>query len=368
MNDLFAPYSLGAIDLANRIVMAPMTRSRRPDLVPDAATAEYYAQRAGAGLIITEGVFISPEAQGYGDVPGLWTEQQTAGWTGVTEAVHTAGGRIFAQLWHVGRVSHTSLQPDRQAPVGPSIIPANAQVWLSGAGMTDASAPRALGTEEISRVVTDFAAAAARAVHAGFDGVEVHGAHGFLLEQFLNPHVNDRADRYGGSVENRARFLLEVLDAVADQIGADRIGVRLSPFTTANDLPADNATPVMYRYLAAELSRRGLAYVHLSDLHLSGGPDIPESFLAEFRSGYRGTLLLAGGLDKQRAQRLLDAGRIDLAVFGKPFIANPDLVERMRHDLPLALPDPATFYGGDAAGYTDYPSAGRATVSAGVAG
>lgn len=368
MNDLFSPYSLGSIDLANRVVMAPMTRSRRPDLVPDRTTAEYYAQRAGAGLIITEGVFISPEAQGYGDVPGLWTDRQAAGWAGVTDAVHAAGGRIVAQLWHVGRVSHASLQPGGGAPVGPSDIRADAQVWLPGAGMTDASAPRPLGTDEIPRVVADFADAAARAIRAGFDGVEVHGAHGFLLDQFLNPHVNDRTDRYGGSVENRARLLLEVLDAVADRIGAARVGVRLSPFTVANDLPADDETPAVYRYLAAELSRRGLAYVHLSDLHLSGGPDIPESFLAEFRSGYRGTVLLAGGLDRHRAEQLLDAGYIDLAVFGKPFIANPDLVERMRHDLPLALPDPATFYGGDSAGYTDYPRAGLATVSAGVGG
>ncbi|MEV0335873.1 alkene reductase [Nocardia sp. NPDC050717] len=364
MNHLFTPYALGPIPLANRVVMAPMTRSRRPDEVPDAGTATYYAQRAGAGLMITEGVFISPEARGYGDVPGLWTERQVAGWANVTDAVHAAGGRVFAQLWHVGRLSHRSLQPGGGAPVGPSTTRADARVWLRETGMTDATTPRALETGEIPRVVADFAAAADRAIRAGFDGVEVHGAHGFLLDQFLNARVNDRTDRYGGSIENRARLLLTTLDAVIARIGAHRVGVRLSPFTVANDLPADGETEAMFRYLTPELARRGLAYTHLSDLHLSGGPDIPAAFLAGFRAAYDGTVILAGGLDRARAEGLLDAGLIDLAAFGKPFLANPDLVERMRRDLPLATPDPATFYGGDATGYTDYPPALVATAGA----
>lgn len=355
MNSLFAPHTLGSLTLDNRIVMAPMTRSRRPDHIPDADTAEYYRQRASAGLIITEGVFVSPEAQGYSHVPGLWTDEQAAGWAGVTEAVHGAGGRIFTQLWHVGRVSHSSLQPGGAAPVGPSALRAQAQVWIGDAGFADADTPRALHTDEIPRLIADFADAAARAAQAGFDGVELHGAHGFLLEQFLNAHVNDRTDRYGGSVENRARFLLDTLDTLADRIGAHRVGVRLSPLTLANDLPADDGTEDLYAYLAPELARRELAYVHLSDLHLSGGPDISQEFLKTFRHAYDGTVLLAGGLDRARAEHLLNDGLLDFAVFGRPFIANPDLVERLRDNLPLATPDAATFYGGGTEGYTDYP-------------
>ncbi|MFD4371586.1 alkene reductase [Streptomyces sp. NPDC058486] len=355
MKNLFDPYPLGSLTLTSRVVMAPMTRARRPDLVPGPDTAEYYRQRAGAGLIITEGVFVSPEAQGYADVPGLWTDRQTAGWAGVTEAVHGAGGRIFAQLWHVGRVSHTSLQPAGAAPVGPSTLQARASAWIKDVGFVEASVPRALRTDEIPRVVADFAEAGARAVQAGFDGVELHGAHGFHLEQFLNPHLNDRTDRYGGSVENRARFLLETLDALTDRIGADRVGVRLSPFTQANDLPADDQAEAMYAYLAPELARRRPAYVHLSDLRLGGVPNIPETFLKTFRAAYDGTILLAGGLDRTRAEELIASDLVDLAVFGRPFISNPDLVERMRDDLPLAPPDPKTFYGGDTNGYTDYP-------------
>ncbi|MFC9293886.1 alkene reductase [Streptomyces sp. NPDC057011] len=355
MKNLFERYSLPSTTLNNRVVMAPMTRARRPDHVPGPDTAEYYRQRAGAGLIITEGVFVSPQAQGYSDVPGLWTDRQRAGWAAVTDAVHDAGGRIFAQLWHVGRVSHTSLQPAGAAPVGPSALQAQAHAWVQGVGFLDASRPRALRTDEIPRLTTDFADAAARAVQAGFDGVELHGAHGFLFEQFLNPHVNDRTDRYGGSVENRARFLLEALDALIDRIGAQRVAVRLSPFTLASGLPADDQAEAMYAYLAPELARRHLAYVHLSDLRLGGAADIPEDFLKTFRAAYDGTILLAGGLDQTRAEELIASDLIDLAVFGRPFIANPDLVERMRHNLPLATPDPDTFYGGGTEGYTDYP-------------
>ncbi|MER6998572.1 alkene reductase [Streptomyces sp. NPDC000410] len=355
MKSLFAAHTLGSLTLNNRIAMAPMTRSRRPDHIPDLDTAEYYRQRAGAGLIITEGTFVSAEAQGYADVPGLWTDEQAAGWAAVTEAVHGAGGRVFAQLWHVGRVSHRSLQPGGAAPVGPSTRRAQAQVWIGDDGFADTDTPRALRTDEIPRLIADFTDAADRAARAGFDGVELHGAHGFLIEQFLNPRVNDRTDQYGGSVENRARLLLETLDALADRVGAHRVGVRLSPFTLANDLPADDEAEEMYAYLAPELARRGLAYVHLSDLRLSGGPDIAEDFLKTFRYAYDGTILLAGGLDRTRAEYLLTADLIDIAVFGRPFIANPDLPERLRDGLPLATPDPATFYGGGAKGYTDYP-------------
>ncbi|MEI2298507.1 alkene reductase [Ensifer sp. MJa1] len=363
MKSLFETYDMKGQKLQNRIVMAPMTRARAKDGIADAETALYYRQRAGAGLIISEGTPISQEGTGFAFIPGIWSEDQVRGWQGVTEAVHEQGGKIFAQIWHVGRMSHTSLQPGGGQPVGASARPArdaNSKAFAFDdngvAGFVDAGVPRPLETEDVARVVEDYARAAFNAVASGFDGVEIHGANGYLLEQFLNPHVNDRTDRYGaGNVEDRTRFVLEVVDAVVARIGADKVGIRLSPFGKLFDMPHHPLIEETYLHLAQALAARSLAYVHLKDQGPVATPAISEAFLQSFREAYPGTLILAGALDKERAERFLHAGLIDLAAFGQPFIANPDLAERLRRDLPLAKPNRETYYGGGAHGYTDYP-------------
>ncbi len=362
---LFEPYALGDVKLRNRVVMSPMTRARNADTVAGELTARYYGQRASAGLIVSEGTTISPEAQGYIAVPGLWTGAQVAGWSRVTRAVHERGGTMFAQLWHVGRMSHRSLQPGGGAPVSASAVPVaahpmnTAYVYLEdGApGRVEPTPPRALATEEVARVVRDFAAAADHARAAGFDGVEVHGANGYLLEQFLHPHTNRRTDRYGGSVAARARFTLEVVDAVAARVGAGRVGIRLSPLSTTFDMPGYAENVATYHHLARALGERGLAYLHLSDNSMGGAPLLSDELLRALKAAFGGTLVLAGGLTQARAAALIEAGVIDLAAFGQLYIANPDLVERFRGGLPLATPDRATYFGGDARGYTDYPVA-----------
>lgn len=360
MTRLFDTYRLGELDLDNRVVMAPMTRARCVDTVATADTAEYYRQRASAGLIVTEGTPISPEAQGYVFVPGIWSPAQVAGWRTVTDTVHADGGRIFAQLWHVGRLSHTSLQPDGRPPVSAGAVPApQSKIFAfdddGNVGFIDVSTPRALSTDEVGRVVGDFADAANNARTAGFDGVELHGANGYLFEQFLNPATNTRTDRYGGSVTDRARFLLETVDAVSDVLGADRVGVRLSPFSELFDMPAYPEAADTYLHLASELSHRALAYVHLIDQLPGGRRILTPEFLASFRARYDGTVILAGGMTRKYAEELIEQDLIDLAAFGQPFIANPDLVARLQNDWPLAAPDPATLYGGGAEGYLDYP-------------
>jgi len=366
--NLFDPYNLGGAQLSNRIVMAPMTRARNPDLIANEQTALYYAQRATAGLIITEGATISPEAQAAIMVPGIWSEEQVAGWSRVTRAVHDAGGRIFAQLWHAGRMSHSSLQPDGGAPVSASAVsvapgPMNTAFVLledGTPGMVAPTPPRPLTTEEVARLVQDFARAASNARTAGFDGVELHGATGYIFEQFLNPHVNVRTDAYGGSIEKRALFTLDVVDAVAARIGTDRIGIRLSPRSTTGDMPDYPENDDTQRYLARELGKRGIAYLHFHDVGYnqdSGVPALSDDLLRELKAGFGGAVMLAGALTKERATELIEHGLIDLAAFGQPYIANPDLVERFRQGIPLATPDRNTYYGGDEHGYTDYPRA-----------
>lgn len=364
--NLFDPYESAGIRLNNRIVMAPMTRARNADNIANQQTALYYSQRATAGLIVTEGVTISQEAQAAIMVPGLWSEPQVTGWAKVVGAVHAAGGKIFAQLWHAGRMSHSSLQPGDGEPVSAGAVAvtphpmSTAYVYLEdGApGMTSPTPPRALTTDEVVRVVMDFADAADHAQIADFDGVELHGATGYLFEQFLNPHVNLRTDRYGGSIENRARFTLEVVDAIAARIGVDRIGIRLSPRSSLGDMPDYPEHDATYRLLARELGKRGIAYVHLHDvgyLQNDGSPLLSDDMLHTFKIAFGGALMLAGGLTKDRAMTLIQRGVIDLAAFGQPYIANPDLVERFQRDIALAAPDRATYYGGGAHGYTDYP-------------
>ncbi|ROR24738.1 2,4-dienoyl-CoA reductase-like NADH-dependent reductase (Old Yellow Enzyme family) [Comamonas sp. BIGb0124] len=357
-------YDLAGRELANRFVMAPMTRARRPDYIANEETATYYRQRASAGLIITEGTPVSPEAQGYINVPGIWTAEQTAGWKLVTDGVHEAGGTIFAQLWHVGRMSHTSLQPDRGAPVSSTNKPVRnpkSMVFTYNedgtTGFVEPSIPRALDTEEVARVTADFAHAARNAATAGFDGVELHAANGYLFEQFLNPILNDRTDHYGGSVENRARFTLETVDALIKVLGADRVGIRLAPHNQQFDMQDYDGVEETYFYLADQLAKRGVAYIHLNDNWAAGRSVVDDELLTKFRQRFSGTIILAGAMRFERAERLVEAGVIDLPAFGQPFIANPDLVERYRGGLPLAEPERATYYGGGNEGYIDYPHA-----------
>ena len=366
MSSLFAATDLAGTPLANRIVMAPMTRSRNPDGIANALTATYYAQRASAGLIISEGTPVTPSGVGYINVPGIWSAQQTAGWKTVTDAVHAKGGRIFAQLWHVGRMSHSSFQPDGGAPVSASAVPVAEhpfnQAYIVQEDGTPArvppTPPRALELAEIAALVQAFADAAANAIAAGFDGVEIHAANGYLFEQFLNPNSNLRTDQYGGSRDNRVRFTLDVVDAVVARIGASKTGIRISPNGFVFDMRPYEDNTATYLHLAGELAARNLAFLHLSDNGTGDGQPhaINDELLGQIRAAWPGTLILAGKMTAERAQQLIDAGLIDLAGFGQPFISNPDLVRRLRENLPLATPDRDTYYGGDARGYTDYPT------------
>jgi 2,4-dienoyl-CoA reductase-like NADH-dependent reductase (Old Yellow Enzyme family) len=361
MTTLFSPFKLGRYNLPNRIVMAPMTRARAVNLRPDADTAIYYQQRASAGLIISEGVPISEEGRGQAFTPGIYDIEQVDAWRKVTRAVHEKSGRIFAQLWHVGRASHTSQQAGGLPPVGASDLKGeNVFTWVVDvdgvAKMVPQSPPRQLATSEVSRVTKDFVRAARYAIDADFDGIELHGANGYLFEQFINASVNTRTDKYGGSIANRIRFTLETVDAVSAAIGTDRVGIRLAPFGRFNDMRAFESERETWLELACELSKRELAYVHLSDQETLGEQGIPQNFLAEFRAAYTGTLIVAGGYDKQRGIAALDENKADLIAIGRGFISNPDLVERMKNDWPLAEADRATFYGEGNRGYNDYPA------------
>lgn len=360
MSKLFDGYDLAGLLLPNRVVMAPMTRSRALDSVADEQTALYYQQRASAGLVITEGSQISVEGRGYLFTPGIHTTEQIAGWKRVTEAVHQQGGRIFIQLWHVGRISHVTLQQKGNSPVS-SVNRAAAGATAFGYDATGnpnkvpVSPPRALTTDEIRRVIRDFVQAAQNAMAAGFDGVELHGANGYLFEQFLNDGLNSRSDEYGGTLENRMRFLLETVDAVSEAIGASKTAIRISPFGRLHDMTPYADEEDTWLTVAQQLSARNLAYVHLSDQLTLGQTAIDRGFLKKFRAAYQGTLILAGGFHKAEAERALESGIVDLIGFGRPYISNPDLVERLRDDAPLAPVDRSTMYGGDSRGYTDYP-------------
>lgn len=360
-NALFSPYPLGRITLANRIVMAPLTRNRAgAGLVPSPFAATYYAQRASAGLIITEATQVSSQAQGYQDTPGLYTAEQIASWREVTDAVYAKGGRIFAQLWHVGRVSHVSVQPGGQAPVAPSAIRAITKTFVNN-GFVDVSEPRALELSELPGIVNDFRQAAANAIAAGFDGVEVHGANGYLLEQFNKDGANQRSDAYGGSIENRARLLLEVTAAVAQEIGADRTGVRISPVSSAGGISSSDPQP-QYNYIAEQLQALGIVYVHVVEGATGGPRDAAPFDYAALRSRFTNTYLANNGYDLQLASSQIATGQADLVAFGRPFISNPDLVERLHSGAALAPLNPATLYGGGAEGYIDYPALADASA------
>ena len=360
---LFEPTRVGAFRLANRIVMAPLTRNRAgPGLVPGPFAAEYYGQRASAGLVIAEATQVSAQAQGYADTPGCYTDAQVQGWKVVTDAVHAKGGTIVVQLWHTGRISHTSFQVDGQAPVAPSPIRAEAKTFIGGAGFVDVSSPRALDLDEIPGIIADFRDAALRAREAGFDGVEAHGAHGYLLDAFLRDGANHRDDAYGGSIENRARLLTEVAAACADAIGADRVGVRISPVSTAGD-SHDSDPQRLFNHVAESLGRLGLAYLHVVEGETGGARDSIAFDYGALRDRFDGVYMANNGYDRAMAIEAIQSGRADLISFGRLFIANPDLVARLSANAPLnSLMGPETFYGGGAHGYTDYPRLERAAA------
>ncbi|MFB0711528.1 alkene reductase [Buttiauxella noackiae] len=359
---LFTPLKVGAITTPNRIFMAPLTRLRSivPGDIPTPLMGEYYRQRASSGLIISEATQISAQAKGYEGAPGLHSDEQIAAWKKITAGVHAADGRIAVQLWHTGRISHTSLQPGHQAPVAPSAISAGTRTSLRDenghAIRVDTSMPRALELNEIPGIVNDFRQAVGNARDAGFDMVELHSAHGYLLHQFLSPTSNHRTDEYGGSRENRARLVLEVVDAVSKEWSADRIGIRVSPigsFQNVDNGPDEEADAL---YLIEELNKRGIAYLHMSEPDWAGGQPYTEEFRQKVRERFNGVIIGAGAYTPEKAEALIEKGLIDAVAFGRDYIANPDLVERLHHNAELNAQRPETFYGGGAEGYTDYPT------------
>lgn len=352
---LFEPYKLGPITLANRIVMAPLTRNRAIEgMVPNPLAVDYYGQRASAGLLITEASQISQQGQGYQDTPGIYSNAQVEAWRKVTDRVHANGGRIFIQLWHVGRISHTSLQPNGGAPVAPSAIRAKGKTFVGGT-FADVSEPRALDLDEIPGIIDGFKRAAANAVRAGFDGVEIHGANGYLLDQFARDGINKRSDAYGGSIENRARLMLDVAAAVAGEAGAERTGIRISPVTPANDASDSDPQP-LFDHIVSQLDALRLIYIHVIEGATGGPRDVAPFDYGSLRRRFKGTYIANNGYDLALAGKVLAANEADLIAFGKPFISNPDLVERLKRGAPLNEPDKATFYGGGRKGYTDYPA------------
>jgi len=351
---LFLPYELGDLPLKNRIVMAPMTRSRAVEgNVPHPLAATYYAQRASAGLIVTEATQVSPQGVGYIRTPGIYAAEQVAGWRAVTEAVHRAGGKIFLQLWHVGRISHPDFHGGA-LPVAPSAIRAKGKTFVNGT-FADVSEPRALALEEIPGIIEGFRRGAANALEAGFDGVEIHGANGYLLDQFAKDGANKRTDAYGGSIENRARLMLEVAKAVAAEAGAERTGIRISPVTPANDISDSNPQP-LFDHIVDQLNALKLVYIHVIEGATGGPRDVAPFDYGALRKRFGGAYIANNGYDFELASKVLSANQADLIAFGKLFIANPDLVERLKRGAPLNAPDKATFYGGGAKGYTDYPT------------
>jgi len=361
-SSLFESCDLKTLPLKNKIVMAPMTRCRAvKDDTPTPLMATYYAQRATAGLIITEGVPVSPRARGYLWTPGIYTNEQIKGWHQVAEAVHEANGRIFMQIWHVGRISHQSLQPDGGMPEGPTDELYEDTTCFAyddngNPGNVPTSPPQALDTDGIARIRNEFVQAALNARQAGMDGVEIHGANGYLFDEFLSSIVNTRTDAYGGSVENRCRLLLETVDSVIDAIGTENTGVRISPNGRFNAIPEDPEMETTFLYLAQQLDQRGIAYLHINDQATFGLPSIPDGFIEKLRASFHGPMMLCGGYDATRAQNAINDGIADLVAFGVPYLANPDLPARLANGWPLNEADRDTFYGGAEEGFTDYPA------------
>lgn len=355
---LFQPTRIGSIDIANRVVMAPLTRSRADESAGDVPgsdlNVEYYRQRSGAGLIISEGTQVSPVGKGYMATPGIYSDAQIEGWKRITAAVHSAGSKMLAQIWHVGRITHPDLSAGAQ-PIAPSAIAPRGVVAYTRNGKVEIPVPQAMSVEQIAEVVAQFRRAAANAMRAGFDGVEIHGANGYLIDQFLRDGANQRDDAYGGSVAGRCRFALEIVDAVVAEIGAGHVGIRLSPLTPFNDL-SDSNPQRSFDHLVEQLDRRGIAFVHFIEGATGGSREVPGFDYAKARKSFRGTYIANNGYDRALAIDAVESGRADAVAFGRSFIANPDLVQRLRRNAPLNTPDPKSFYTPGPVGYTDYPS------------
>lgn len=353
---LFTPEKVGSIEVKNRIVMAPMTRCRAIGNVPNDLMADYYKQRSGAGLIITEGTSPSQNGLGYARIPGMFSQQQVEGWKKVTHAVHQGGGKIFVQLMHTGRISHLLNMPEGAEVLAPSAVKPGGQMWTDAAMMQDFPVPKAMTAEDLVHTKAEFVAASQNAMKAGFDGVELHAANGYLLEQFLSPVSNIRTDNYGGSIENRCRFVIEVVTAVTEAIGKDKTAIRLSPYGVASDMPHYPEIDATYNYLSGQLDKLGIAYIHVVDHSAMGAPAVPEEVKKIIRNNFKNTIILSGGYEKERAESDLQSGLGDLVAFGRPFINNPDLVERMQNNWSLSETlNMDQFYTADEKGYTDYP-------------
>lgn len=356
--DIFAPVTLGSLQLQNRIVMAPMTRNRATDNTPNALMAEYYGQRSSAGLIITEGTSPSPNGLGYPRIPGLFSTEQVAGWRATTEAAHAGGAKIFAQLMHCGRITHPLNLPPGAEALAPSAITAEGEIYTDAEGLQPHPTPRAMSGEDICTAREEFVNAARNAIGAGFDGVELHAANGYLLEQFIRPTSNRREDDYGGPIENRARLVLEIARETVAAVGADQVGIRLSPYGVFNDMPPYDSMDGDYTWLAQQLGELGLLYLHIVDHSAMGAPEVPEAIKQRMRERFGGAVILSGGYDAQRAQTDIDAGRGELVAVGRDFLANPDLPARWQKGAVLNPPDYDTFYTPGEKGYTDYPTMG----------
>jgi N-ethylmaleimide reductase len=355
-SSLYLPTTLGSLSLQNRLVMAPLTRNRAPGNLPNDLMAQYYAQRASAGLIISEGTSPSPNGLGYPRMPGIFSEAQIAGWKRIGQAVHAKGAKMFVQIMHTGRIGHPLNLPAGARVVAPSAVAAAGEMFTDAEGMKPYPVPHAMSETEIRATIEEYAQAARNAIAAGLDGIELHGANGYLLEQFIRPNTNRRDDRYGGSIENRARFVIEVAEAAIAAIGKDRVGIRLSPFGVASDMPLYDAIEADYAWLAERLNTLGLVYIHLVDHSSMGAPIVPDSMKMTFRERFSRTLILSGGYDAARAEADVDAGKADLIAVGRPFLANPDLVARWKTHAQTNVPKFETFYTPGPDGYTDYPA------------
>ena len=358
MTSLFEKSTLATLSLQNRFVMSPLTRCRALGNVPTDLMVEYYTQRASAGLIISEGTSPSANGIGYARIPGIYSAAQIAGWSKVTAAVHGQGAKMFMQIMHCGRIGHPLNVPAGGQILAPSAVAAAGEMWTDSSGMQPNAMPTAMTEAQIKSTVAEYAQGAKNALDAGFDGVELHAANGYLLEQFIRPTSNQRTDAYGGSIENRARFVLEVVDAVVKAVGKDKVGIRLSPFGVFNDMPVYPELADEYAYLAEQLNARGLVYIHLVDHSPMGAPAVPDSIKAMFRKTFKGALILSGGYDAVRADKDIADGRCDLVAFGRPFLANPDFIARSKAGAAMNAPDMDSFYTADAKGYTDYPLLG----------
>ena len=355
-NKIFKSYKLGNIELSNHIVMAPMTRCRAINNIPNDLMAEYYSQRAGAGLIVTEGTSPSPNGLGYARIPGIYSKEQVSGWKKVTDAVHNKDGKIFLQIMHTGRISHIANMPEGSKVLAPSAVKAAGQMWTDSMQMQDHTEPTPFTSEEIKSTLEEYINSAKNAVEAGFDGIELHAANGYLLEQFLSPHTNQRTDEYGGSIENRCKFVLDVAKGCSDAIGKEKVAIRVSPYGAFNDMPSYPEIEQTYKYLTAELNKIGLVYIHIVDHSSMGAPEVPRKIKETIRNEFKNTVILSGGYGLESAEKELEGDVADLVAFGKPFINNPDFVERLKNGYPLNTDlNMDAFYTADEKGYTDYP-------------